>query len=171
MKAAQLWGIAEPLVLIGFIGTIAKETGTFYPLREAWWVYDRDPAAARRYYEDTSQHAAYGGGWWYHGRGWAQTTHIGNYQIVQDKLASIGINVDLVGNPELLLTPEYAAHALAIYFLTHAYPPGGMIQACRDRNWREVRKAVNGVYEADGIAKLQYADSVLLPLAQQRGFA
>lgn len=130
-----------------------------------------DPAKARRYYEDTSKHAAYGGGWWYHGRGYVQTTHIGNYQVVQDKLASIGINVDIVGNPELLLEPLYAAHALAIYFLTHPYPPQGMVAACRARDWREVRKAVNGVYEADGIAKLQYADTVLLPLAKARGLA
>lgn len=168
-EAATAWGIDHPLVLIGMIGTIAKESGSFYPVREAWWIYDEDPAAAMRYYADTRKHAAYNGGPQYHGRGYVQTTHIGGYQLVQNQLASIGVSVDLVGNPDLLLQPLYAAHALAIYFKFHGYPPEGMVAACMAQNYQEVRKAVYGAYDADGEQKIRRAESVLLPLAQNRG--
>jgi predicted chitinase len=169
-RAAGQWGIAEPLVLIGFLGTMMQETGSLYPVREAYWVWNVDQAAAIRYYQDTSKHAAYQGGWQFHGRGYVQTTHIGGYQLVKDELASIGIDADTVANPDLLLQPEYAAHALCIYFLKHL-PGAGMIAACRARDWTTVRRSVYGASDANGVAKLQRADAALLPLAQTRGFA
>jgi putative chitinase len=166
-RAAGLHGIAEPLVLIGFLGTMMKETGSLYPVREAWWVWNVDRAAAIRYYENTNLHAAYAGGWLYHGRGYVQLTHVTNYQNVQNRLAGIGVNVDLVNNPDLLLEPEYAAHALAIYFVDQ-----GLVDFCRARDWPEVRRRVWGAYgDADGVGKLQRCETMLLPLAQGRGFA
>ena len=169
--AATAWGIDHPLVLIGMLGTIAKESGTLYPVRESWWVWDKDPEAAKRYYKDTTKHAAYAGGtgWEYHGRGYVQTTHIHNYRVVQDHLESIGIKVEIVDNPDLLLRAEYAAHALCIYFKTHGYPYGGMVKACLEQRWVDVRTGVYGAYDADGVAKIKHAEAVLLPLAKERG--
>ena len=155
-------------MLIGFVGTIAKETGSFYPVREAYWL---SPAAREAYYRNVGtgpgQHAEYIGGTQYHGRGYVQLTHVGGYQMVQDRLASVGINVDLVGNPDLLLEPLYAAHSIAIYFKYHG--GGVMIQQCRAQDWQSVRRNVLGGYDADGIAKLKHAESILLPLARDRG--
>lgn len=169
-RAAGLWGIDHPLVLIGFLGTMMKETSSLYPVREAWWVWNVDQAAAIRYYQDTAKHAAYSGGWQYHGRGYVQTTHDYNYRTDEEQMAAKGVTVDLLGHPDLLLVPEYAAHAICIYFLTHGYPAEGMVQACQNREWGEVRKAVLGGYDPDGIAKLERADAVLTPLAKARGF-
>lgn len=166
-RAAALWGMDEPLILIGFLGTMMKETGTLYPVREAWWVWNVDPQAAIRYYLNTALHAAYQGGWEYHGRGYVQLTHVGNYQMVQNALAEKGIVVDLVGNPDLMLQPEWAAHGLCLYFRDHA--GGIMPNLCRQRNWTEVRHYVWGQYgDAEGVGFLQQADAVLSPLAVAR---
>lgn len=165
-RAAAQWGIAEPLVLIGFLGTMMQETGSLYPVREAWWVWNVDQAAAIRYYQNTALHAAYQGGWQYHGRGYVQTTHISGYQAVKDGLVSIGIDADTVGNPDLLLQPQYAAHAICVYFINR-----GLVDACRDRAWDAVRRGVYGGNDPGGVAKLQVADGALLPLAQSRGYA
>lgn len=168
-RAAGIWGMDDPLILIGFLGTMMKETGTLYPVREAWWVWDKDRQAAINYYL-YGNHASYQGGtgWEYHGRGYVQLTHIGNYQMVQNALAEKGIVVDLVGNPDLMLVPEYAAHGLCLYFRDHA---GGVMPGlCKQRNWEEVRHLVWGRYgDAEGVGYLQQADATLSPLAVARG--
>lgn len=167
-RAAGIWQIADPLVLVGFLGTMMQETGSLYPVREAYWVWNVDPQAAIRYYLDTSKHAAYqgGSGWEFHGRGYVQLTHQSNYQAVQDKMAELGVPVDLVNNPDLMLTPEVAAHALCIYFVNR-----GLVAACQSQDWSSVRRGVYGGSDAVGVAKLQRANSMLYPLAQQRGYA
>lgn len=155
-------GLDEPLSLIGLIGTIAKESGTFAPVEEAYWLSE---AARWAYYSDTSKHAPYAGGPQFHGIGFIQTTHVSGYQAVQDRLASdLGISVELVGNPQLLLDPTWAAHAAAIFWINK-----GMVDFCRAENWAEVRRRVWGAYgDADGVGKLQFADNRLLPLARAR---
>jgi predicted chitinase len=160
-RALTDWGINRPRVCIGVIGTIMTETGSFYPVREAHWLPEADRWA---YYADTTKHAPYAGGPLFHGRGYVQTTHIGNYQKVAD-----AIGVDVVSNPDLLLQPEYAAKALAVYWTTHA--AGALIQKCEERNWGEVRRLVFGQPDLAGATRIQEAANTLAPLAMQRGFA
>lgn len=164
-QAMTAWGIATPLVGIGIIGTIAKESSSFAPVHEAFWLSD---AARWAYYQDTRQHAAYGGGPNYHGRGFVQLTHQSNYQAAQDAINEhMGWDLDLVGNPDLALDGEVAAHIICWFFVAK-----GLVPLCEQQNWAEVRRRVWGAYgDADGVGKLQRAANVLVPLAQARGFA
>jgi hypothetical protein len=166
-RAAALWGIADPFVLIGFLGTMMKETGSLYPVREAWWVWNVDKQAAIKYYL-FGEHAKYQGGtgWEYHGRGYVQLTHIGNYQMIQDRMAEKGVKVDLVGNPDLMLTPEVAAHGICIFFINN-----NLVARCKNREWERVRTTVYGGDDPDGVARLQQAEKALLPLAHAKGLA
>lgn len=161
------WGIATPLVAAGIVGTIAKETGSFAPVRESWWIYDVDPATAYRYYNDTSKHAAYGGGPQYHGRGFVQLTHASNYQAAQDAInAQTGSTLDLVANPDQALDGAVAAHIMCWFFVSR-----GLVPLCEQRAWEEVRRRVWGAYgDNDGVGKLRRAESVLVPLATARGY-
>jgi predicted chitinase len=164
-RAAGLWKIDEPLVMMGMLGTTMKETGSLYPVREAWWVWDKDQQAAINYYL-YGNHAAYEGGWQFHGRGYVQATHRSLYQLIQNEIKQFGIEIDLVGHPDLLLVPEYAAHGMCIFFLNKP----GLIAACQNRNWAEVRRLVWGANgDVDGIGKLQRVDASLTPLAIARG--
>ena len=160
----QAWDIASPLVGVGIIGTIAQESGSFAPVREAWWLSEQ---ARLAYYNDTSQHAAYGGGPEYHGRCFVQLTHRSNYQAAQDAInARMGWNLDLVGNPDKALDPTVAAHIICWYFASK-----GIVPFCEAQNWAEVRRRVwGGSGDTVGLGKLQFAAGRLIPLAQQRGF-
>jgi len=166
LSAMGVWGIAQPLVGVGIVGTIAQESGSFLPVEEAWWL---SPAARNRYYNDTTQHAAYGGGGAYHGRGFIQLTHVGNYRDAQDAInARAGLGLDLVGNPDLALDADVAAHILCWFF-----DAKGIVPFCESQAWSETRRRIWGAYDLDGthgLGKLQYAAQVLIPIAQQRGF-
>lgn len=162
-KVMVKYGLQTPAVIAGMVGTIAKEAGVFLPVREAYYIYDPDPARAEvlfkqnptpayNWYTDETKHAAYGGGPDYHGRGFVQTTHIGNYQKVQDRSG-----LPVVANPDLLLTPEPAAHAICIFWLDN-----GLAPLCESRQWASVRSVVWGGSDADGVQKLERAASVLL---------
>lgn len=146
----QKYGIGSDLSLIGAIGTIAKETAsTFKPVREAYYL--ASDAARWAWYNDTTKHAAYDGGANYHGRGYIQTTHLYNYQKVQDKTG-----LPCVDNPDLLLQPEPAAHALCIYWIDR-----GIAAMCEQRGWTGVRRAVYGGTDPDGVARIQRVETVL----------
>jgi len=164
MKA---WDIASPLVGVGIIGTIAQESGSFAPVREAWWLSD---AARWAYYNNVGtgpgQHAAYGGGPEYHGRCFVQLTHRSNYQAAQAAINSrMGWHLDLVGDPDKALDATVAAHIICWFFVDK-----GIVPFCEAQNWAEVRRRVYGAHDAAGLGKLQFAAGRLIPLAQQRGF-
>ena len=157
------FGIDDPCNCVGIIGTIAKESAsTFKPVREAYWLYDRDPAAAYRYYAsvDPPRKAAYGGGPDYHGRGYLQTTHLSNYQRVQDVTG-----LPVVAKPDLLLEAEAAAAALCIWWTDRP-----MSYLCKVRDWAEVRRRVLGGPDPDGVQRIRRVADLLLPLAAERGF-
>lgn len=61
----------------------------------------------------------YDGGSNFRGRGLVQLTHQRNYQAVQNILESNGINIDLVGNPDLANDTRYAL-PIAMAYLEHA---------------------------------------------------
>lgn len=150
----QVWEIATPSCAAGIVGTIAKESGTFGPVRESWWLSE---AARWAYYNDTSKHAPYQGGANYHGRCFVQLTHVGNYQQAREGiLKQTGRYIDLVGNPDLALEPENAADIICWFFASK-----GLVPLCEQGNWDEVRRRVYGAYDADGVAKLHHAARVL----------
>lgn len=170
-QALSDWNIYTPLVSIGLIGTIMKESGSFYPVEEAWWLSD---AARNAYYADNRQHAVYQGGPEWHGRGYIQATHRPTYQAFSDAMVARGLGAVVTGlmsKPSIMLQPAVSAQFAAWYFTSHAYPPSGMVAACEARNWAEVRKAIYGAYDPPGAAKIVQAESVLLPLARARDFA
>lgn len=152
----QVWEIATPSCAAGIVGTIAKEAGTFAPVREAWWLSD---AKRWAYYNDTTQHAAYGGGANFHGRGFVQLTHLGSYRNAEDALnEKLGWDLNLVADPDQALDAIVAAHIICWFFVAK-----GIVGMCERGAWAEVRKTVWGAYgDADGVAKLQHAARLLL---------
>jgi predicted chitinase len=52
------------------------------------------------------------------------------------------LHLDLEKNPDQALDPVIAARVLASYF--KHWP--GLVEACEQENWREVRRLVNGQY-------------------------
>lgn len=156
-QTMKKYGFGDTLNCIGMIGTVAKESASsFEPVREAFYIYDQDPVQANldylanpgpadAWFADTSKHAAYQGGAIYHGRGYIQSTHIGNYQKVADETG-----LDCVGNPDLLLQPAVAAVAACIYWRDH-----GISAMCAAQDWASVRRAIYGGNDPDGIARIK----------------
>lgn len=148
-KVMLEYGIGDPLNCVGVIGTVAKETAsTFLPVKEAYWL---SPAAAEAWYKNTREHAPYSGGWWFYGRGFIQTTHDYNYRRVQEKTG-----LPTVANPDLLLEPLAASHALCIYWQDR-----DISSMCQRRDWAAVRRAVYGGADADGAARMARIAQVL----------
>lgn len=127
-------GILDPYVLIGLLATIPVETAkTFKPVVEGFWL---TPAAQEAYLDKT----AYGKvdpttGKRYEGRGFIQRTWEASY--IADGNA---LNLDLYHHPELLLDPVNAARDACLFWKQKA----GLVVACTSKNWREVRRLVNG---------------------------
>jgi predicted chitinase len=144
------YGIGDRLNCVGVIGTVATETAsTFLPVREAYYLSSE--AARIAWYKDTSKHAPYNGGWWFYGRGFIQTTHDYNYKAVQDRTG-----LPTLANPDLLLEPLAASHALCIYW------QGRNISAiCQRRDWAGVRRAVYGGADQAGAARMARIAQVL----------
>lgn len=97
---------------------------------------------------------ASGDGWTYRGRSPIQLTFKDNYHA-----CGLALEIDLVSNPDLLLSPEYAALAAAWYWQVHgcnAMADAGEI--------RGITKAVNGGYNGmdERIALLKQVSAVLL---------
>lgn len=134
-----------------------------WPVREAFYIYNMDPRKAEplfqanpgpayKWFNDTSKHAAYGGGALYHGRGFIQTTHLSNYQRVQD-----ATGLPAVSDPDLLLEPEPAAEAAMIYWQSR-----GIDAPAEAQNWLEVRKRVFGGEDKPGAARIARIAQALL---------
>lgn len=114
-------GIGDRPTIIAALATIGVETGSFLPIREAWWLSEEWRRANFRYYP-------------YYGRGFIQITWESNYRHYGDLLG-----VDLVDNPDRAMEPEIAARILALYFVAHNIPT-----LARQPDWYAVRLAVNG---------------------------
>ena len=120
------YDINTPERQAAFIGQCAHESGNFKTLEEnlhysaaalmrVWPSRFPDSAVADKYANNPEAIAnkVYGGrmgnlqdgdGWKYHGRGLIQLTGKENYAN-----CGSGLNVDLLSDPNLLVTPEYAA--------------------------------------------------------------
>lgn len=77
-----------------------------------------------------------GDGWKYRGRGPIQITFHDNYAACE-----VGISVDILDNPDLLLDPENGAASAAWYWKSH-----GCNELADVGNFREITKAINGGY-------------------------
>ena len=122
----QKYDINTPKREAAFIGQCAHESNNFKTLEEnlhysaaalmrVWPSRFPDAAVADKYANNPQAIAdkVYGGrmgntedgdGWKYHGRGLIQLTGKENYAN-----CGSGLGVDLLGNPDLLVTPKYAA--------------------------------------------------------------
>ena len=120
------YDISTVLRQAAFIGQCAHETGNFKVLQEnlnysaaalmrVWSSRFPDMDTAEKYANNPEKIAnkVYGGrmgnvedgdGWKYHGRGLIQLTGKDNYAN-----CGSGLGVDLIDNPDMLITPEYAA--------------------------------------------------------------
>lgn len=157
------YGLNDKLTCIAMLGNTAKESASsFWPCREAYYIYDRDPRIAEPLYQanpqpainwfnNTKEHAAYAGGWNYHGRGYIQTTHDYNYRRVQDVTG-----IPCLSNPDLLLEPANAAEAMCVFAIDH-----NMKALAQTKDWAACRKAVFGGNDPDGIARIQQVYNAL----------
>lgn len=134
------FGYVSMSVQAAAMATIAIETGsTFKPVREAFWLDDEMGYEWAEAWRSRNLWRY----WPYYGRGYVQLTWESNYQAEGD-----AIGVDLVSAPDRALEPWIAADAMARFFLTH-----GVNDAAMRRDWREVRRRVQG---ADaGLDRLQ----------------
>jgi hypothetical protein len=129
-------GILEPYVLIGLIATCKVESAsTFKPVEEAFWLsesvrnayFDKtaygklDPVTHKRYF----------------GRGHIQRTWKTAYE--SDGKA---LGIDLVNHPELLLQPDISAKDACLFWKNKH----GLVDACKTKNTKLIRKLVNGGY-------------------------
>jgi predicted chitinase len=130
--------INSPLVQVGMAATIAAETGDFLPKKE---VLSKDPRS--QVYAAQQKYAPSG----FYGRGFIQLTWKANYAD-----AGYALGLDLVSDPDVALALDVAARIAAWYFALH-----GLRQTCEARDWRGVRRGVNGAgYNRDQAALARF---------------
>jgi len=131
VKALEREDIADRLVLIAVLATIAIEDPAFRPIDE----YGTDAEFTQKYEHRKDLGNVFpGDGARYHGRGFIQLTGRNNYYHFGALTGG-----DLMAHPELALNPIMAARILAVYFRTHH-----IAEAARQQDWRRVRFLVNG---------------------------
>jgi putative chitinase len=152
------WVIATPLQQAAFIGQCGHESGGFrileeglsysaerlmkvwprrFPTLEAAQRYARNPKAlANNVYANRmgNRDEASGDGYRFRGRGCIQLTgHSGYFH------AGKALGVDLVKEPDLVLTPQYAALTAGWFWATH-----NCNQLAEAQDWVSLTKKING---------------------------
>jgi putative chitinase len=176
-NAFAKYDISTPQRQAAFIGQCAHESGNFKTLEEnlnykpealmrVWPSRFPDLATAMKYAHNPEAIAnkVYGGrmgngveesgdGWKYHGRGLIQLTGKENYGN-----CGSGIGVDLLGNPGLLGTPEYAALSAGWF-----WNKKGLNSLADSQDYETMTKRINGgtLGLDDRKAKIAKALSVL----------
>ncbi len=128
-QALEKEGILTPKTLSYAIATVGGESG-FVPKSEV--MAQRGINSRNDYIANLQQN--YEGGADYHGRGYIQLTHKGNY----DKFGK-RIGVDLVNNPDALLDPAVSAKVVAAYFKDN-----GVADAVENGNYDQARTLIQG---------------------------
>jgi hypothetical protein len=131
-------GIADRPVQIAALATIGVEAGAFWPVREAYYLGEPEPAETWR-----RNNLWY---WPWFGRGLIQLTHAGNYRTYGEMTSALlGRGVDLIARPDDALLNDVSAAVLALYFQHHRYQSGyGIPDAARLGDWENTRILVNG---------------------------
>jgi predicted chitinase len=144
--ALTLEGINTPCVRAGVAATVGTEVYGFTPVaelpRDLNGGIGGDPQYFADYEPETPKgkllgNTEPGDGYRYRGRGFIQLTGRYNYRGYGERLG-----LDLESDPDQALNPAIAARVLASYF---RHRPG-LVEACEQENWREVRRLVNGQY-------------------------
>lgn len=109
--AMRIWGIDTPNREAMFLAQIAHESGELRWTHEIW-----GPTESQKKYELRLDlgNTQPGDGYKYRGRGLIQVTGRFNYQNCGDAL-----KLNLLLNPELLETPEYASQSAAWFWNVH----------------------------------------------------
>ncbi len=173
--AFQRFDISTPERQAAFIGQCAHESGNFktlqenlnysakglhatwpsrFPSEEAAQPFHRNPEKiANKVYSGRMGNTDEGDGWKYRGRGLIQLTGKDNY-----RLASDALSVDFVANPDLVLTPEYAALTAAWYWNKR-----GLNKEADAKDFTNMTKKINGgtIGLADRVAHINTALAVL----------
>lgn len=131
-KALSDIGILTPMTLIGALATVRTEVGRgFLPVRE-----NTDGKAYELRTKDLGNYCP-GDGFKYRGGGYIQLTGRKNYEAY-----GAAIGADIVCHPDLTVTDiSVSAAILARYFKDR-----GIQTMCDNRQWKDVRYAVNGGY-------------------------
>lgn len=150
--------INTPARQAAFIGQCSHESGNFktlqenlnysakglhatwpsrFPSEDAAMPYNRNPEKiANKVYGGRMGNGdeASGEGWRYHGRGLIQLTGKANYQAAGEALG-----VDLVGDPNIVATPRYAALTAGWFWKTH-----GLNELADKGDHTAITKRING---------------------------
>jgi len=151
LKAAmEEFDITTRLRVAAFMAQILHESGLLrYPV-ELW-----GPTESQRRYEVRQDigNSQPGDGFRFRGRGWIQTTGRANYQRTGEALG-----VDLIMQPELVATPQYAALTAGWFWNTHK-----LNQYADSQDYKTMTKKINGGFIGleDRIKHINHALSVL----------
>jgi putative chitinase len=174
-EAFVKYDISTPVRQASFIGQCAHESGNFRTLEEnlhysaaslmrVWpsrfpnldvaSQYANNPEKiANKVYAGRMGNTEEGDGWKYHGRGLIQLTGKENYVN-----CGLGMGVDIVGNPNWLLDPKYAALSAAWF-----WNKKGLNNLADTQDYETMTKRINGGLLGldDRKAKIAKAISVL----------
>jgi putative chitinase len=143
-KVMEIYEIDTPLRASAFLAQIAHESGELRYMEEIW-----GPTEQQKKYEPPSELAQKlgntesGDGFRYRGRGSMMITGRANYQKYGDRLG-----VDLVGNPDLVATPQYAFSTAVLYWKLNGLNELADIQDFTTIT-RKINGGVNGLAERE----------------------
>src|SRR5262245_43073887 len=134
-RVMEIYEIDTPLRASAFLAQIAHESAELKYMEEIW-----GPTAQQKKYEPPSDLARRlgntqpGDGFRYRGRGPIQITGRANYEKYGELLG-----VDLVGNPDLAATPQYAFSTAALFWQTR-----GLNELADVQDFVTITKRING---------------------------
>lgn len=134
-RVMQIYEIDTPLRASAFLAQIAHESGELKFMEEIW-----GPTAQQKKYEPPSEVASRlgntqpGDGFRYRGRGPIQITGRANYKKYGDLLG-----VDLIGNPDLAATPQYAFSTAGLFWKLN-----GLNELADVQDFITITKRING---------------------------
>jgi predicted chitinase len=143
-RVMEDYEIDTPLRAAAFLAQVAHESAELRYMEEIW-----GPTAAQKKYEPPSDVATRlgntqpGDGFRYRGRGPIQITGRSNYQKYGDLLG-----IDLIGNPDLAATPQFAFSTAALFWKTN-----GLNELADVEDFIAITKRING--GLNGLAERQ----------------
>jgi len=166
--------------LAASLGTTYHETGaTMQPIKERggpkYFHRMYDIRGARPHKAEELGNRYPGDGAKYAGRGYVQATGRNNARKLSKLISDLlGVTVDFEDNPDLLMVPEYAAHALFLGCITGLYTGRGWSFYIRSSpaslsEYRNSRRVVNGMDRASLIAGYCVAFSEAIATARAAG--